>query len=60
MKVKLLVSRYGPNTSQNAGEIVDIEDATAKRMIAAGQCEPVSKKAEKATRKQQPQTAVEK
>jgi hypothetical protein len=60
MKVKLLIARACADGAQSAGEIVDIEEATAKRMIAAGQCEPVSKKAEKATRKQQPQTAVEK
>ena len=47
MKVKLLVSRAGHNFSQIAGEVVDVDDAEAKRMIDAGQAVPVE--AEKAT-----------
>lgn len=42
MKVKLLVSRasseHGP---QAYGDIIDVDDATAIRMINAGQCQPV-------------------
>jgi hypothetical protein len=42
MKVKLLVSRasvvHGP---QAYGDIIDVDDAEAIRMIEANQCEPV-------------------
>jgi len=44
MKIKLLVSRAGPGISQNAGDVVQIENEEAARMIAAGQAVAVSKK----------------
>lgn len=47
MKVRLLVSRAGVGFSQNKGDIVDVSDAEAKRMLDRGQAEPVE--AEKAT-----------
>lgn len=40
MKVKLLVSRAGPYFSQNAGEVVEVDEAEAKRLIASDQAEP--------------------
>ena len=41
MKVRLLVSRSGVNGAQNRGEVVEVSTAEAKRMIEAGQAEPV-------------------
>ena len=41
MKVKMLVSRSGPAGAVVPGDEIDVEDDEAKRMIAAGQCEPV-------------------
>ena len=41
MKVKMLVSRSGLEGVLNRGDVVDIKDAEAIRMIEAGQCEPV-------------------
>lgn len=58
MKVKLLVSRAGPFFSQNAGEIIEVDDAEGKRLIASDQAEPVQK--ETATKKQPVKTATKK
>ena len=41
MKIKLLVSRAGPRISQNAGDVIEVTGAEAKRMIEAGQAEAV-------------------
>lgn len=41
MKVKLTMSRGGPAGTQNAGDVVDVANAEAKRMIEAGQAVPV-------------------
>jgi hypothetical protein len=57
MKVKLLVSRAGVDFSQNAGEIIDVDEAEAGRMHAAGQCEFIVK-TERATSKKNIQKAV--
>jgi hypothetical protein len=38
MKVRLLISRAGKDFSQSAGDVVEIEQAEALRMIDAGQC----------------------
>jgi hypothetical protein len=45
-KVKLLVSRAGPDGSQNLGDVIDVDAGEALRMVAAGQAEamPVEKK----------------
>ena len=59
MKVKLLISRVGKDFSQICGEIVDIDNAEALRMINAGQCIEIAevetatakKKIEKAQKK---------
>ena len=60
MKIKMLVSRAGPLVSQNRGDVVEVTDAEAIRMIEAGQAEAVRSvapekavkraKAEKATK----------
>lgn len=57
MKVKLLIGRGGPTVSNDAGDIVEVSDEEARRMIAAGQCEPVTVK-ETATKKPATQKAV--
>lgn len=54
MKVKLLIGRAGIGFVQNAGDEVDVDADEAKRMIAAGQAEPIAKtaaKRSKATKK---------
>lgn len=51
-KVKLTVSRVGSGFAQSAGEVVEVEQAEAARMIAAGQAVPVSE--------ERPRTAVRK
>lgn len=40
MKVKLLTSRAGPGLAQTVGEVIDLPDAEAKRLIEAGQAVP--------------------
>lgn len=59
MKVKLLVSRAGPQFAQDAGQEIEIADAEALRMIEAGQAEPVREaKAERAVFKAKAERAV--
>lgn len=41
MKIKLLVARSGATESQNAGDVIEVGDAEAIRMIEAGQAEPL-------------------
>jgi hypothetical protein len=41
VKVRLLVNRAGINFSQSTGEVVDVSDAEAQRLIASGQAEAV-------------------
>ena len=49
MKIKLLVSRSGVDGAQNRGDEIEVDAEEAKRMIEAGQAEPVrSAKTEKA------------
>lgn len=61
MKIKLLVSRSGADGAQNVGDIIDVTDGEAVRMIEAGQAEAIrsapkpentmrNAKSEKATR----------
>lgn len=51
MKVKLITSRAGIGFSQSAGDVVDVPDAEAQRMIAAGQAVAErSSKLERATK----------
>ena len=52
MKIKLLTNRVGANFSQSYGEIIDVADDEAWRMIEDGQAIPiVEEKKEKAIRK---------
>lgn len=44
MEIKLLVSRSGVDFSQNAGDVITVEEAEGLRMIAAGQAETATKK----------------
>lgn len=52
MLVKLLVSRAHASGSQNRGDIIEVNNGEAARMIAAEQAEPVrqAKEPEKAVR----------
>ena len=50
MKVRLLISRAGKDFSQSAGDVIEIEQAEALRMIDAGQCVKIGEP-EKATSK---------
>ena len=49
MKVKLLVSMVGPDVSHNAGDLIDVDDATAKRFIERNIAEPIVSKTAKET-----------
>ena len=42
MKIKLLVSRAGSDFSQNIGDIIEVGNDEASRMIEAGQAIPFS------------------
>lgn len=57
MKVKLLISRAGVDFSQNRGDTIEVDEAEGVRMIAAGQCEAISK-TERATSKKITQKAI--
>ena len=41
MKVEMLIGRSGADGVLNRGDMAEIEDAEAIRMIEAGQCVPV-------------------
>ena len=49
MKVKLLVSMAGPAVAHNAGDEIDVDDATARRFIERNIAEPVASKTAKET-----------
>ena len=49
MKVKLLVSMAGPTAAHNAGDLIDVDDATAKRFIERNIAEPIASKTAKET-----------
>jgi len=53
MQVKLLVSRVSATGAENRGEVVDVSNDEAVRMIDAGQAEPVrsQKSPEKAVKR---------
>ena len=53
MKVKLLISRAGLSFTQSVGDVVDVGEDEAKRLIEAGKAEPVAekRKVQKATTK---------
>lgn len=46
MKVRLLVSRAGEGFAQHAGDIIEVGNAEAKRMLNSDppQCEPAAQK----------------
>lgn len=46
--VKLLVSRAGVGFSQNRGDVVEVSDGEALRMVEAGQCDLVEAPKERA------------
>lgn len=56
MKIRLLVSRCGVDGAQNRGDEIEVSDAEAKRMIDAGQAEPIrfATEPEKAVRRGRP------
>ncbi len=41
MKITLLVSRASASGSENRGDVIEVSEAEAIRMIEAGQAEPV-------------------
>jgi hypothetical protein len=41
MKIKLLIARATATGSENRGDVIDVSDAQAVRMIEAGQAEAV-------------------
>lgn len=43
MKVKLTVGMAGDKFSYPPGQVIDVEKATAKRLLASGQAEPVAR-----------------
>ena len=59
MKIKLLTSRSGVTFSQNAGDVVTVEDDEAKRMIEAGQAVEFGE-VEKAQSKTKPENTSKK
>lgn len=59
MKVRLFVSRSGPEGAFAPGDVIEVSDQEAIRMADAGQCEIVrSAKAEKTTRNLRAEKAV--
>ncbi len=53
MKIELLTARAAAGGSQNRGDVVEVSDAEAKRLIEAGQAVPVRSAAK-------PETAIPK
>ena len=49
MTVKLLVSMAGPDVSHNIGDEIDVDDATAKRLLEYNIGEPIASKPAKET-----------
>jgi hypothetical protein len=47
MKVKINQPMAGPDGAYRAGEIVELDDKTAKKLIETGQAQEVDKKDEK-------------
>lgn len=59
MKIELLTSRAGADGAQNRGDVIDVPDAEAKRMIEAEQARPYrsGKKPENTASKAKPEKA---
>ena len=49
MRVKLMCGRVGDNFSQNPGQVIDVDEAEARRLIASKQAEPVDGESRTAT-----------
>lgn len=59
MKVKLLIARATATGPENRGDVIDVTDDEAVRMIESGQAEPVrSAPAEKAVPKRRAEKAA--
>lgn len=60
MQIKLLISRAAATGAQNRGDVIDVEEAEAIRMIEAEQAEPVRSKPEpeKATKRAKSEKAT--
>jgi len=57
-KVKLLTSRSGPDGSFGYGEVIDLPDDEANRMILTHQAEPVAEPKRTATKTTTKRTAT--
>lgn len=58
MKVRLLISRATLKGGQMAGDEIEVSDAEAKRLIEAGQAEPLRRsRPEQAVPKRKPEKA---
>lgn len=59
MKIELLTSRATAEGSQNRGDVIEVSDAEAKRLIEAGQAKPLRSASapETATPKRKPEKA---
>ena len=60
MKVKLLVARAAATGAENRGDVVEVSDDEAVRMIEAGQAEPIrtAKAPEKAVKRSKAEKAT--
>ena len=52
MRVKLTTGRVGNGFSQDPGQVIEVSDAEARRLLASGQAEPAN--AEPAKKSDQP------
>lgn len=58
MRIQLLQSRASAAGPQNVGDVIEVDAAEGKRLIAAGVAEPVrSRKSERAVRREQSERA---
>ncbi len=59
MRIKFLVSMAGAGFTRNPGDVADIEEAEARRLIERGYAQPVRGRPPSKAVKQAPETAVE-
>lgn len=59
VKVRLIVSRAGTGFAQSAGDVIEVSDQEAKRMIAAEQAVPVRGEKPRTATRQPVERAVE-
>ena len=57
MKVKLLVGRASPTTSNSPGDVITVTDDEGRRLVARGRAEIVPDQPERATRKRREKRA---